>query len=144
MFRRTRRKQGRRAERDAFERPIPVNVRVTFRRDVLAEALWEYGEDQLAEAALGLSEGDLHEVQLVTVWHRENDPDPVTGPKLTNARIMARAMIEYVEGEGRDTKRVRRRTRPPHQAYTGAYLASLELGEPLSSTPAENGLDLHA
>jgi hypothetical protein len=47
-----------------FGRPIPENVRVTFRRDVLAEALWEYGEDELAEAALNLSEDDLHHVQL--------------------------------------------------------------------------------
>jgi len=132
------------ASRDVFGRSIPRNVRVVYRRDVLAEALWEYGEDDLAEAALELGEEDLHQVQLLTVWHRENDPDPDGGPKLTNSRIMARAMIEYVEKAPRDTKRVRRRTRPKDSAYDGAYHASLLRGDPLPSTPAEQGLDVHA
>jgi hypothetical protein len=56
---------------DMFGRRIPQTVRVTFRRDPLAEALWQYGEDELAEAALGLSEDDLHQVQLLAVWHHE-------------------------------------------------------------------------
>jgi hypothetical protein len=124
-------------------RPIPENFRITFRRDVLAEALWEYGEDELAEAALGLREDDLHQVQLMAVWHHENDADPGRGPKLTNARVMARAMIEGAEGGARDTKRTRRRTRPKEEAYDGAYHASLLSGSPLPSTPAEDGLDVH-
>lgn len=126
-----------------FRRPIPGNVRITFRRDTLAEALWEYGEDELAEAALSLSEDHLHQVQLVAVWHLENDPDPAGGPKVTNARVMARAMIECVERRSRDTKRTRRRTRPREEAFDGEYHASLLSGNPLPSTPAENGLDLH-
>ena len=126
---------------DVFGRPIPRNVRVIYRRDVLAEALWEHGEEDLAEAALKLAEEDLHQVQLLTVWHHKNDPEPDQGPKLTNSRIMARAMIEYVEGAARDTKRARRRTRKREDAYDGAYHASLLRGEPLPSTPAEQGLD---
>lgn len=114
---------------------------MTFRRDVLAEALWEYGEDELAEAALRLGEDELHHVQLLAVWHYENDPEPEVGPKLKNARIMARAMIEFIERSSRDTKRLRRRTRPKAEAYDGAYHASLLNGEPLPSTPAERGLD---
>ena len=47
--------------RDIFGRSIPEDFRIAFRRDVLAEALWEYGEAELAEAALGLSEHDLHQ-----------------------------------------------------------------------------------
>jgi hypothetical protein len=54
-------------------RAIPENVRITFRRDVLAEALWEYGEEQLAESALGLSEKDLHEVRY---WQRGTTKRP--------------------------------------------------------------------
>ena len=125
-----------------FRRRIPGNVRITFRRDVLAEALWQYGEDELATAALSLSDDDLHQVQLVAVWHRENDPDPESGPKLTNARVMARAMIECVERRPRDTKRTRRRTRPSEEAYDGEYHASLLSGNPLPSTAAEGGLDM--
>lgn len=131
------------SSRDAFGRPIPENFRITFRRDVLAETLWEYGEDALAETALRLGEDDLHQVQLLAVWHHENDPDPPDGPKLTNARVMARAMIEYAEQTPRDTERKRRRTRPKETAYDGAYHASLLGGEPLPSTPVENGLDVH-
>jgi hypothetical protein len=126
-----------------FGRAIPENVRITFRRDARADALWEYGEDELAEAALDLSENDLHEVQLLAVWHRVNDPDPERGPKLTNARVMARAMIEWADRTGRDTTRTRRRTRPKEEAYDGAYHASLLSGNPLPSTPAESGLDVH-
>jgi hypothetical protein len=131
------------ATRDTFRRPIPGNLRITFRRDVLAEALWQYGEDELADAALTLSEDALHQVQLLAVWHHRNDPDPVGGPKLTNARVMARAMIEWAERSNRDTKRTRRRTRPKEDAYDGAYHASLLSGNPLASTPAERGLDVH-
>jgi hypothetical protein len=116
-----------------FGRRIPDNVRHTFRRDALAEALWQYGEDELAEAALDLTEDDLQQVQLLDVWHHQNDPDPATGPKLTNGRIMSRAMIEWAEGSARDTKRTRRRTRPKEEAYRSS----------LPSTPAEMGLDRH-
>ena len=34
--------------KDFFGRRIPSNIRIVFRRNVLAEALWEYGEDKLA------------------------------------------------------------------------------------------------
>jgi hypothetical protein len=127
------------ATRDVFGRPVPEKFRINFRRDVLAESLWEYGEDELAEAALNLGEDDLREVQRLAVWHHVNDPDPDRGPRLTNARVMARAMIEWAERSSRDTKRTRRRTRPKGEAYYGAYYASLLSGNPLSSTPAENG-----
>ena len=126
--------------RDIFGRQVPHNFRITFRRDVLAEALWEYGEDELAQAALRLSESDLREVQLLAVWHHLNDVEPDDGPKLTNARIMARAMIEFADGCPRDTRRMRRRTRPREEAFDGAYHASLLAGDPLPSTPAERGL----
>ena len=51
---------------------------------------------------------------------------------------MALAMIKDAEGIARDTKRIRRRTRPKDQAYDGAYHASLVSGDPLPSTPAES------
>jgi hypothetical protein len=118
---------------------VPENFRVSFRRDVLAEALWQYGEDKLAGAALELGEDDLRQVQRLAVWHHVNDPDPEGGPKLTNARVMARAMIEWAERNTRDTKRSRRRTRSKDEAYDGAYYASLTSGEPLPSSQAEQG-----
>lgn len=131
-----------RSSRDYFGRPIPENFRIRFRRDTLAESLWEYGEDDLAEAALRLSEYELGQVQLLAVWHRLNDPEPHHGPKLQGGRIMARAMIEFAEKMPRDTTRVRRRTRPKAQGHLAAYHAHFtNEGKVLPSTPAENGLD---
>jgi hypothetical protein len=113
---------------------------ITFRRDTLAETLWEYGEDKLAEKALRLSESQLKRVQRLAVWHHLHDPHPAEGPKLSNGRIMARAMIDFAELRARDTKRTRRRTRPQEQRYDAAYLASLEgEGKVLPSTRAELG-----
>ena len=123
---------------DEIGRRVSSNFRISFRRDTLAEALWEYGEDALAEAALRLGEEDLRRVRRLAALRYENDPEPAGGPKLTNARIMALAMIEDAEGTARDTKRIRRRTRPKDQAYDGAYHASLVSGDPLPSTPAES------
>jgi hypothetical protein len=52
-------------------------------------------------------------------------------------------MIEWAERTSRDTRRTTRRTRPKEEAYDGAYYASLLTGNPLPSTPAENGLHVH-
>ena len=110
----------------------PENFRITFRSDLLTESLWEYGEDELAVAALRLTEDELYRVQQLAAWHHVNDPDPPSGPKLTNARIMSRAMIEFAEGRKRDTARVRRRTRPEEQRYYA--------GDRPASTAVEHGL----
>jgi hypothetical protein len=103
-----------------LDREIPANTRITISRDLLAECAWEYGEDDLAARAAGLSDEDLEQVQRLALWHRTNDPEPEDEPKLTNARIETRAVIEFFEGRSRDTKRVRRRTRPPNEGYVGA------------------------
>ena len=71
-----RRKEGR---RDCFGRSIPADFTISFRRDALAESLWQYGEDELGEAALALSDEELHEVHRLAVWHHVNDPDPKQG-----------------------------------------------------------------
>jgi hypothetical protein len=103
--------------RDCFGRAISHNFNMVFRRDYLAECLWEYGEDGHAEAAMRLSDEELHEIQRLAVWHHENDPEPESGPRLLNARIAARAAIEFFEREARDTKRRRRRTRLEAERY---------------------------
>jgi hypothetical protein len=102
---------------DCFGRELPDGFSIKFERDVLAESLWEYGEDELAEAALALNDDELVEVQRLAVWHHRNDPHPEEGPKLSNGRIMARAAIEFAERAARDTKRTRRRRRPAEERY---------------------------
>ena len=95
----------------------PRNFEIEFERAVLAEALWEYGEDELAERAMRLSDRQLRNVQRLAAWHWHYDREPKGGPKLTNARVMARAMIDYAGWRPRDTKRRRRRTRPEAERY---------------------------
>ena len=123
--------------KDIFGRKIPNNIRVVVRRDVLAESLWEYGEDTLAERWLVLSDEDLHQIQRLAVWHRVNDPAPEEGPRLTSGRILSRAALEFMERQARDTKRRRRRTRRLEDRYDGPYLESLRKGSPLPDSPAE-------
>jgi hypothetical protein len=55
-------------------RRIPDNQHIEFTRGVLAESLWEYGEDELAERALTLSDDGLVSVEHIALWHRLNDP----------------------------------------------------------------------
>ena len=105
--------------KDFFGREIPGNVRIWMRRETLAESLWEYGEDALAERLTSESDESLDQILLLAVWHRMNDPEPREGPKLTNGRIVARAAIEFYEGAARDTSR-RRRTRPQGERYDSA------------------------
>jgi hypothetical protein len=113
-----------------FGRKVSAN-RIRFERDLLAEALWQYGEDELAAAALELSDEDLIQVRLLAVWHYENDPEPASGPRLTNGRVVARAMIEFAEGAPRDTKRQRRRTRARDLRYDGGNSAGRFTSRPL-------------
>ena len=65
-----RRKEGRRTA----GRSIPADFTISFRRDALAESLWQYGEDELGEAGLALSDEELHEVHRLAAWHHVNDP----------------------------------------------------------------------
>ena len=95
----------------------PWGFEIGFDREGLAEVLWEYGEDELAEASLALDDRQLRVVQRLAAWHYEYDREPTEGPKLTLGRVMARAMIEFAEGRARDPKRRRRRTRPPAERY---------------------------
>ena len=120
-----------------FGREIPSNFSITYRRDTLAESLWQYGEEEIAEKVLTLSDRELHQIHRLTVWHHINDPEPTTGPKLQNGRINARAAIEFFEHSPRDTVRTRRRTRPEEETYDAGYLANLLAGRPTGDTPAE-------
>lgn len=106
----------RRRTSDLFGRAVPDNFEITFDRNLLAEVLWEYGEDELAARASQLSDRDLEEIQRLVAWHHVNDPEEER-PRLLGGRIMSRGAIDFFEGEGRDTKRRRRRTRPRDEGY---------------------------
>lgn len=106
------------ARRDRLGRAVPDGVHLHAEREVLAECLWELGEEELAERALALSDAELEAVGDLALWHRHHHPDPPGGPRVTNGRTLAWGMIDLVEGAGRDTARRRRRTRPEAQRYT--------------------------
>jgi len=106
--------------KDLLGREIPSNTSIRIERDLLAECCWEYGEEALAARVGTLTDEDLEQVQRLALWHRVNDLDPPAGPRLTNAHIEARAVIEFFEGQTRDTARVRRRTRPTADGYRAA------------------------
>jgi hypothetical protein len=126
--------------KDFFGREIPDNFRIGFRRDQLAESLWEHGEDELAERALTFSESELYEAQLLAVWNYKNLPEPTTGPRLQLGRINALAAIELVELASRDTKRRRRRTRPQAERHDAEYHRRLLAHEPTDATPVEQNI----
>lgn len=90
---------------------------ITFDRETLAESLWEYGEDVVAQRAMTLDDVALRRVQELAASRYETDPDPARGPRLTNGRIMARAAIEFITGKRRDTVRQRRRTTPRSHGF---------------------------
>jgi hypothetical protein len=97
--------------KDMLGREIPDWLHTVFTREVLAEDLWRYGEDELAEAAMKLSEAELEQIQRLALWHYVN---------ATDARMASRAAIEFFEGASRDPKRQRKRSRPEGQRYTAA------------------------
>ena len=95
------------AERSAQE--APANVLVSFDRQVAAQCLWDYGEDQLAETALGLDDEAFEVVQRVaTVFHDAAYPLPLAGQRITNGHVIAFAVVTLVEGL-RPLARTRRR-----------------------------------
>lgn len=126
---------------DICGRDVPDNFSISYTRANLAEALWEYGEDDLAEEALRLTESELNEVQILNVWHYENDPEPAAGPKLKLGRLSSRAMIEFAESRARDTTHRRRRTRPRDVGYLSATHAHAEgTGPAPETTPQERSV----
>jgi hypothetical protein len=107
--------------KDLLGREIPDNLHLSIQREVLAEVLWEYGEDDLARQVMAATDDDMEQIARLALWHRKNDPEPVT-----SGRIHARGAIEFFELGTRDTVRRRRRTRPRAERYDAALLVDTE------------------
>jgi hypothetical protein len=100
------------------------NFGVFVSRSQVAASLWDYGEDELAERALQMSDQDLLDVQAIAS-HFEDPryPLPVPGQQITHNHVTALAAVMFYEGELRPLARTRRRaqknrpvqleTRPP-------------------------------
>lgn len=94
-------------------------VRTTFSRTTTALCLWQFGEDELANAALALTDADLRRVQEIAL--RYDSPAvalPVRGQRISSGHCIALAAVTHFEGSLRPLARDRRRP----QRETPAHL----------------------
>jgi hypothetical protein len=83
---------------------------VHFSRTTLAASLWSFGEDELADRALELSDDDLRRVQAIAGHYEDPDhPLPVEGQRISHGHVMALAAVTFLERELRPLARNRRR-----------------------------------
>lgn len=77
---------------------------------VIASALWDYGEDALAQRALSMTEEERSQVERISAWYQTPDyPLPLTGQRITHNHVAAFAAITLFEGTVRPLARTRRR-----------------------------------
>jgi hypothetical protein len=83
---------------------------VYFSKSQVAAALWDHGEDDLADRALELSDEDLGRIQNIAA-HFENPsyPLPVEGQRTTHNHVTALAAITFFDGQVRPLSQSRRR-----------------------------------
>ncbi len=108
-----------RQEAERIARQGRSKSQLSFARDLASMCLWDYGEDELSERALSLSDDEWELVQRVAATYRDPDyPLPLTGQRVVNGHVVAFAVITVLEGL-RPLARTRRRparSRPPHLA----------------------------
>ena len=87
-----------------------ANFRVHFSESQTAASLWDYGEDELADRALTMTDDDLKAIQRIAATYE--DPAyalPIEGQRITHNHVNAIAAIAYFEGRLRPLSRARRR-----------------------------------
>jgi hypothetical protein len=86
------------------------NFHVHFSKSAVATSLWDYGEDDLADPALAMTDADLHRIQAIDAnYENPGYPLPMSGQRITHNHVMAFAAITYFEHEIRPLTRTRRR-----------------------------------
>ena len=96
-------------ELQALMRDVP-RFHVYFSKSQAAAALWDYGEDALADRALEMSDVDLGLVQNIAAHFEDPSyPLPVDGQRITHNHVNALAAITFYEGQVRPLTRNRRR-----------------------------------
>ena len=93
------------------------DLRVEFSRTLLASSLWDFGENDLVEGALTMSDDDLAAVQrIAAVYEDPSYPLPRDG-QIAHTHVNCFAAISFFEGRLRPLARTRRRPakdRPAH------------------------------
>ncbi|MCB0909153.1 MAG: hypothetical protein KDB63_18770 [Nocardioidaceae bacterium] len=86
------------------------NFRVHTSKSQVAAALWDYGEDDLAERAMAMSDDELARIENISAWFEDPSyPLPMTGQRITHNHVNAFAAITLFEGRLRPLNRTRRR-----------------------------------
>ena len=87
-----------------------ANFHVHFSRSQVAASLWDYGEDDLADRALAMTNDDLRSVQAIAAHYEDPTyPLPMSGQRITHNHVTAFAAITFLEGKIRPLARTRRR-----------------------------------
>lgn len=83
---------------------------VVFSAEQAAASLWDYGEDELVDRALALTDADLREIWSIAGRYWESGyPLPVTSQRVVLGHVNALAVITHLEGRLRPLARERRR-----------------------------------
>ena len=86
------------------------NFTVTASRHLIASALWDYGEEELAQRALTMTAAEHAQVERISAWYEQPDyPLPMSGQRITHNHVAAFAAITLFEGRVRPLARTRRR-----------------------------------
>lgn len=77
---------------------------------LVAQALWDYAEDDLCERALHMTDDDLAKINRISAWYENPEyPLPLVGHRITHNHVAAFAAITLFEGQLRPLKQSRRR-----------------------------------
>lgn len=86
------------------------NFRVETSIRLIAAALWDLGEDELADRALTMTPEDHEAIQRIeAVYEDPAYPLPLEGQRITHRHVTAFAAIAYFEGRLRPLAQARRR-----------------------------------
>lgn len=86
------------------------NFTVHTSRHLIASALWDYGEDELAQRAFAMTEDERLSICKIEARYESPDyPLPMTGQRITHNHVAAFAAVTYFEGELRPLAQTRRR-----------------------------------
>lgn len=89
--------------------PVP-RFAVHVSKMLIAQALWDYGEDELWGRALQMTDADHIKIERICAWYEAADyPLPLVGQRITHHHVNALAAITLFEGRVRPLARTRRR-----------------------------------
>lgn len=100
-----------------------------FSRTTTALSLWEFGEDDLSEVALTVTDSQLRHIQnLASQYDAPSFVLPVLGQRVSHGQCVALAAVTHLEGVLRPLARNRRR--PKRDTPERLLAADHDYGDP--------------